>query len=212
MFKKVLIGVIAGALLSPLGFAFSKTGGEGAAPRGGSYCSHKARAAGGSYPTCTSTSRSTVLVYRTERRPVTTTKTTGRTTTVVHNATYATATTERPTNVSTITDDSTTTVGGNTITSTSTTTVFTGPTPTATACVTTQVTEQTTTTVTQTVTAHGEPAAGATGKASGLLVVTRRPPRPAAPTSWRPRTRSPRGCAGTCRSGRRCAGCRARSR
>jgi hypothetical protein len=78
MLKKIVIAVVAGSLLSPVGFAFSKTGGRGLARGGSSYCSHKARAAGGSQPACTTTSRTTITAYRTVRRPVTTTKTSNR--------------------------------------------------------------------------------------------------------------------------------------
>ena len=36
MLKKILIAVMAGALLSPVGLALSKTGSKGVAPRGAS--------------------------------------------------------------------------------------------------------------------------------------------------------------------------------
>jgi hypothetical protein len=93
MLKKIVIAVMAGALLSPVGLALSKTGSKGIAPRGGSYCSHQARAAGGSHPRCVVTKTTTITVYKTVRRPVTTTKYVNRTTTTTKNVTYTTTTT-----------------------------------------------------------------------------------------------------------------------
>jgi hypothetical protein len=130
MLKKILIAVAAGALLSPVGLALSSTGGKGLV-KGGTpnYCAKKAaHAAGGYHPICTSTSRSTVTKYKTVRRPSTTTKVTNRTTTVVNNRTYTVTTTRTYGVQKTVTEDSTTTVGGNTHTVTSATTTFTGAT------------------------------------------------------------------------------------
>jgi hypothetical protein len=159
MLRKILIAVAAGALLSPVGLALSSTGGKGLV-KGGSYCSKKAaHAAGGSHPVCTSTSRSTVTKYTTVRRPSTTTKVTHRTTTVINNRTYTVTTTGIVTLQKTITEDSTTTVGGDTHTVTGTVTTFTGSTPTV-DCTTTTTTIYTTTTsvVTETeVVARGVP-------------------------------------------------------
>jgi hypothetical protein len=128
MLKKILIAVAAGALLSPVGLALSSTGGKGLVKGGTSYCSKKARAAGGYHPICTSTSRSTVTKYKTVSRPSTTTKVTHRTTTVINNRTYTITTTQTYGVQKTVTEDSTTTVGGNTHTVTGTTTTFTGAT------------------------------------------------------------------------------------
>ncbi len=77
MLRKILIAVVAGALLSPVGLALSQTGGKGLAPRGGStqQCSKKARAAGGSYVSCVVTVRTTITKYKTLYKPVTSTKT-----------------------------------------------------------------------------------------------------------------------------------------
>jgi len=148
MLKKILIAVAAGALLSPVGLALSSTGGKGLV-RGSSYCSNKAaRAAGGSHPVCTSTSRSTVTKYTTVRRPSTTTKTTHRTTTVINDRTYTISTTRLTTVLDTKTEDITTTVPGDIHTVTGTVTTFTGPTPTTASCVTTTTTVFETTTVT----------------------------------------------------------------
>lgn len=122
MLKKIFIAVALGALLSPVGLAFSRTGGKGLSPRGGtSYCSHKARAAGGSYPSCVTTVRTTVTKYKTVYRPVTTTKTVNHTTTSTKNQTYTTTTTlsgNGTTEVVTKTVVQTSTVPGNTYTTT----------------------------------------------------------------------------------------------
>jgi hypothetical protein len=94
MFKKIFIAVAVGALLSPVGLAFSRTGGKGLAPRGGTtYCSHKARAAGGTHPSCVVTVRTTVTKYKTVYHPSTTTKTVNHTTTSTTRRTYTTTTT-----------------------------------------------------------------------------------------------------------------------
>ena len=94
MFKKIFIAVAVGALLSPVGLAFSRTGGKGLSPRGGTtYCSHKARAAGGTHPSCVVTVRTTVTKYKTVYHPVTTTKTVNHTTTSTTRRTYTTTTT-----------------------------------------------------------------------------------------------------------------------
>ena len=94
MLKKIFIAVALGALLSPVGLAFSRTGGKGLAPRGGTtYCSHKARAAGGTHPNCVATVRATATKYKTVYRPVTSTKTVNHTTTSTKNRTYTTTTT-----------------------------------------------------------------------------------------------------------------------
>ena len=94
MLKKIFIAVALGALLSPVGLAFSRTGGKGLSPRGGTtYCSHKARAAGGTHPSCVVTVRTTVTKYKTVYRPVTSTKTVNHTTTSTKNRTYTTTTT-----------------------------------------------------------------------------------------------------------------------
>jgi hypothetical protein len=89
VFKKICIAVFAGALLSPVGLALSNTGGKGIV-RGGNtnYCSKKARAAGGSHPVCTSTTRTTITKYKTVTKPVTTTRYTNRTTTSTKYNTY----------------------------------------------------------------------------------------------------------------------------
>jgi hypothetical protein len=146
MLKKILIAVGVGALLSPVGLALSSTGGKGLVKGGSSYCSKKAaHAAGGSHPVCTSTSRSTITKYKTVSRPSTTTRVTHRTTTVINNRTYTVTTTEVYTVQKTITEDSTTTVGGDTKTLTGTVTTFTGETPTD-DCTTTTTTSYTTTT------------------------------------------------------------------
>jgi hypothetical protein len=89
MFKKICIAVFVGALLSPVGLALSNTGGKGVV-RGGhtSYCSKKARAAGGYHPVCTTTTRTTITKYKTVTKPVTTTRYTNRTTTSTKYNTY----------------------------------------------------------------------------------------------------------------------------
>src|SRR3954454_11393020 len=73
MLKKIVIAVFVGGLLSPVGLAFSNTGGKGIAPRG--YV----------HP---STSRSTVTKYKTTYRPYLTTKTVNNTTTSTKRTTY----------------------------------------------------------------------------------------------------------------------------
>ncbi|MGZ4201038.1 MAG: hypothetical protein ACXVRH_03140 [Thermoleophilaceae bacterium] len=88
MLRKIFIAVVAGALLSPVGYAASKTGGKGFVPRGGTYCSQKARAAGGSHPSCVVTKTSTVTKYTTVRRGVTTTRYVDHTTTSTKRVTY----------------------------------------------------------------------------------------------------------------------------
>jgi hypothetical protein len=160
MFKKIFIAVALGALLSPVGLAFSRTGGKGLAPRGGtSYCSHKARAAGGSHPSCVTTVRTTVTKYKTVYRPVTSTRTVNHTTTSTANRTYTTTTTlggggttvvvtksvvqtfTVPGKTSTITDGGATeVVPGSTTTSTTTDTEHTTTSTTLTATITTTVT------------------------------------------------------------------------
>jgi hypothetical protein len=147
MLKKIVIAVVAGSLLSPVGFALSKTGGKGLVRGGSTYCTHKARAAGGSHPICTSTSHSTVTKYTTKHVPVTTTKTTNRTTTVYKHITYTATTTvgsttyvtttvldqpvTTPTITSTVTEKgSTTSIPGSTSTVTSTDTATTTTTTT----------------------------------------------------------------------------------
>ncbi|MGZ4203314.1 MAG: hypothetical protein ACXVRH_14800, partial [Thermoleophilaceae bacterium] len=53
MVKKVLIAVMAGALLAPVGLALSNTGGKGSVRGGSQKCSYyakRAHAAGGSHP------------------------------------------------------------------------------------------------------------------------------------------------------------------
>ncbi|HXD60272.1 MAG TPA: hypothetical protein VN606_20255 [Thermoleophilaceae bacterium] len=92
MFKKICIAVFVGALLSPVGLALSNTGGKGLAKGGSSYCSKKARAAGGYHPICTSTSRTTITKYKTVTKPVTTTRYTNRTTTSTKYNTYTVTT------------------------------------------------------------------------------------------------------------------------
>jgi hypothetical protein len=160
MLKKIFIAVALGALLSPVGLAFSRTGGKGLAPRGGTtYCSHKARAAGGSHPTCVTTVRTTVTKYKTVYHPVTSTKTVNHTTTSTTNRTYTTTTTlgggattqvvtttlvhtfTVPGKTSTITEGgATAVVPGNTTTSTETDTDHTTTSTTITATTTTTVT------------------------------------------------------------------------
>jgi hypothetical protein len=73
MLKKIVIAVFVGGLLSPVGLAFSHTGGKGLAPRGQVHVS---------------TSRSTVTKYRTTSRPYLTTKTVNHTTTSTKKTTY----------------------------------------------------------------------------------------------------------------------------
>lgn len=158
MFKKIFIAVAVGALLSPVGLAFSRTGGKGLSPRGGTtYCSHKARAAGGTHPSCVVTVRTTVTKYKTVYHPVTTTKTVNHTTTSTTRRTYTTTTTlggGATTVVVTKTigqtytvpgQTFTTTVGGgttsaNSTTSTETTTVHTSTVNTVTTTTTTTIT------------------------------------------------------------------------
>jgi hypothetical protein len=73
MLKKLVIAVFVGGLLSPVGIAFSHTGGKGLAPRGNVHVS---------------TSRSTVTRYRSITKPYLTTKTVNHTTTSTKKTTY----------------------------------------------------------------------------------------------------------------------------
>ncbi len=158
MLKKIFIAVAVGALLSPVGLAFSRTGGKGLSPRGGTtYCSHKARAAGGNHQSCVVTVRTTVTKYKTVYHPVTSTKTVNHTTTSTKNRTYTTTTTAgggSTTAVVTTTVVKTSTVPGHTFTETVGGTLMVGgssttSTETETAhASTTTVTATTTTTVT----------------------------------------------------------------
>jgi hypothetical protein len=158
MFKKIFIAVAVGALLSPVGLAFSRTGGKGLSPRGGTtYCSHNARAAGGNHQSCVVTVRTTVTKYKTVYRPVTTTKTVNHTTTSTTRRTYTTTTTLGGGNTTVVVTKTigqtytvpghtfTTTVGGgttsaNTTTSTETTTAHTSTVTTVTTTTTTTIT------------------------------------------------------------------------
>lgn len=159
MLKKIFIAVALGALLSPVGLAFSRTGGKGLSPRGGTtYCSHKARAAGGTHPSCVVTVRTTVTKYKTVYRPVTSTKTVNHTTTSTKNRTYTTTTTlggggttvvvtktigqtyTVPGKTFTEEVGGTVTVGGSTSTATETTTQHTSTVTTVTTTTTTTVT------------------------------------------------------------------------
>jgi hypothetical protein len=93
MFKKICIAVFVGALLSPVGLALSQTGGKGMVKGGSTYCSKKARAAGGYHPICTTTSRTTITKYKTVTKNQTTTRYTNRTTTSTKYNTYTQTTT-----------------------------------------------------------------------------------------------------------------------
>lgn len=151
MFKKVLIGVIAGGLLSPVGLALSHTGGKGLGPRGSTtHCSTKARAAGGSHPRCVVTVTSTYTKYKTVYRPVTTTKTTNHTTTSTKRVTYTSTENVFSSTLKTVTERTTTTLPQLTyyVTGDTTTTVNEGSTATETE--TDSETVATTTTVTET--------------------------------------------------------------
>jgi hypothetical protein len=88
MLKKIVIAVFVGGLLSPVGLAFSHTGGKGIAPRGYSPCSKQAHAAGGYHPLCVTTVHRTVTKYRTTTKRVLTTKTVNHTTTSTRRTTY----------------------------------------------------------------------------------------------------------------------------
>jgi hypothetical protein len=88
MLKKIVIAVFVGGLLSPVGLAFSHTGGKGLVSRGYAPCGKKARAAGGSHPSCVTTIHSTVTRYKTVTKPSTTTRTVNHTTTSTRKTTY----------------------------------------------------------------------------------------------------------------------------
>jgi hypothetical protein len=125
MLKKIVIAVFVGGLLSPVGLAFSHTGGKGIAPRGYSPCSKKARAAGGYHPMCVTTVHKTVTKYKTTTRRSLTTKTVNHTTTSTKRTTYTSThtggnVTHWVTVTSVGTDTFTTTVYPDTVTKTET--------------------------------------------------------------------------------------------
>ena len=119
MVKKLLIALLAGALLTPVGLALSSTGGKGMVRGGTTKCTKyakRAHAAGGTYKKCIVVVKTTITKTKTVYYPVTVTQTSNHTVTSTHNTTvtktYESTTTGvvTQTQVHTVTEpDSTTT-------------------------------------------------------------------------------------------------------
>jgi hypothetical protein len=88
--KKLLIALVAGALLAPVGLALSSTGGKGLVRGGSTKCTKyakRAHAAGGTYRKCVVVARTTITKTKTVYYPVTVTRTLNHATTSTRNTT-----------------------------------------------------------------------------------------------------------------------------
>jgi hypothetical protein len=151
--KRVLIGLVAGALVAPAALALSNTGGKGLVHGGSSKCTRyaKAHAAGGSYKKCVVVVRTTITKTKTVYYPVTVTRTSNQTVTSTHKTTVTRTYVSPVTSLTTTTRVHTVTEPDTTTTTLVTTSVpFPEITETVTQTTTETVTDTTTTTVTDT--------------------------------------------------------------
>jgi len=150
--KKVLIALVAGALLTPVGLALSSTGGKGMVKGGTSqkcsYYAKRAHAAGGSVKKCVVVVKTTITRTKTVYYPVTVTRTSNHTVTSTRRTTVTKTYPTTTTGVVTVTHVDTVTEPDITTTTFSTATQpFPGTTQTVTETITSTVT--TTTTITE---------------------------------------------------------------
>jgi len=153
--KKLLIALVAGALLAPVGLALSSTGGKGMVKGGTtqkcSYYAKRAHAAGGSVKRCVVVVKTTITKTRTVYYPVTVTRTVNHTTTSTHRTTVTKTYKSTTTGVVTETQVHTYTAPGDTTTTFVTTSVpFPGVTQTVTVTDYVTSTEYSTVTTTST--------------------------------------------------------------